>query len=56
MLYVNEDIKRKYAKETTLRAKAESLSGRIVIREYVNGNSRDIPRSASKKEKDILYK
>ena len=40
--------------ETQLKEIARDISGSIVIRDYVNGNSRDTRREATDPEKEII--
>ena len=41
--------------ETELRKFAEDISRTIVIREYINGNSKDTRRETTKPEKEIIF-
>ena len=46
---------RKHQPEKILKAQAEQYAAEIVIREYINGNSRDTRRLSTPEEKQIIF-
>lgn len=47
------EFQQKYT-ENQLREIARDIAGSIVIRDYINGNSRDTRRETTKEEKEII--